>query len=157
MRLRSALQSQCKIAAARGATTTLQSLPAGRAQLFVAARHSGHGIQWLEATFGEAWQCRHAQVFTSSADQCRTSGQCQFLVGASRRSAAPGSRSVGAAEYGSSVFLLDREARAIGSRRSRPYRLALSGAGHRARPNPSIERTSYSWLRQLQAASHVKR
>jgi hypothetical protein len=24
-------------------------------------------------------------------------------------------------------------------------------------PNPSIERTSYSWLRQLQAASHVKR
>jgi hypothetical protein len=24
-------------------------------------------------------------------------------------------------------------------------------------PNPSIERTSYSWLRQLQAAAHVKR
>jgi hypothetical protein len=36
---------------------------------------------------------------------------------------------------------------------SGPFREELRGM----RPNPSIERTSYSWLSQLQAASHVKR
>jgi hypothetical protein len=150
MRLCSAPQSQCMAAAAG-----LQSLPASRAQVFVAACHSGHRSQWLEATFGKAWQCRHAQVLTAGADQCRTSGQCQFVVGAPRRSAAPGGQSVGAAGYGSSVFSFCHEAFAIGTRRSRSYRLALPGAGHRARPNPSIERT-LSGLRPP-SASHVKR
>jgi hypothetical protein len=75
------------------------------------------------------------------------------VVGASRRSAAPGGRSVGAAGYGSLV-LSRRRVGAIGSKRSGPYRLASSEARHGALPNPSIERTSPG---KPGAASHVKR
>jgi hypothetical protein len=77
------------------------------------------------------------------------------VVGAPRRSAAPGSQFVGAAEYGSSesclVVSLAPLAASAPSLIVRPVlRLAIP-----AMPNPSIERTSKG-LRPF-AASHVKR
>jgi hypothetical protein len=154
MRLRSAVQSQSMAAVARSVTANRKSSLARRSRAVVAACHCVHRRSSLEATLGKAGQCRPARVLAVNSSQCRTGGQCQFVVGASRRSAAPGGQAVGAAGYGSSAFSSCREARTIGNRRSTVYRLQSSGAGQRARPNPSIERTSPG---KPGLASHVKR
>ena len=102
---------------------------------------------------GQAGALRLASAVHRSLATSRSSGFCMSVVGAPRRSAAPGSQSVGAAGYGSSVLPLG-EAGAVGSKRPRPYRLAPSVACHRAMPNPSIERTCPG---KPGHASHVKR
>jgi hypothetical protein len=114
--------------------------------LFSAARCCTQG----ESPFGRAGLVCSAL----SRQQFARHAPSQFVVGASRRSAAPGSQFVGAAEYGSFYVSLCRQAGAIGSRWSRPYRLAPSVARHPAMPNPSIERTCPGKPGQ---ASHVKR
>jgi hypothetical protein len=83
----------------------------------------------------------------------RSFGFCKSVVGASRRSAAPGSQSVESRRHRRRAPC-QRWYAAANPGRSAPCRL-----GHRARsramPNPSIERTSQG-LRPC-AASHVKR
>jgi hypothetical protein len=84
----------------------------------------------------------------------RTASTSQFVVGASRRSAAPGSRFWGAARGGAELAHLPRpELRSTThSRAARPVSSVVLGS---APPNYSIERTSQG-LRPC-AASHVKR
>jgi hypothetical protein len=107
-----------------------------------------------KAARGQAGSLRMAGAAYRTRAISRSLGFFMSVVGASRRSAAPGGRSVGAAGYGS-LILSRRRVGAIGGKRSRPYRLASSEARHRALPNPSIERTAQG-LRP-RAASHVKR
>ena len=90
----------------------------------------------------------------------------QFVVGAPRRSAAPGSQSVGAAGYGSIVRTCCYSSPMLS--KGRPHVLQRKTSCPRARPNPSIERTrtgrpryarsSFSVPRGLPArTAHVKR
>ena len=90
----------------------------------------------------------------------------QFVVGAPRRSAAPGSQSVGAAGYGSIVSVCCYSSPMLSKARFPAYQ--CKAACPRVRPNPSIERTctgrpryarsSFSASRGLPVrAAHVKR
>ena len=80
----------------------------------------------------------------------------RFVVGALRRSAAPGSQFVGAAEYGSRVLSLRCYPAAMRAR-SECRALQHMVQPPCARPNHSIERTSSGKLRLPPAAAHVKR
>jgi hypothetical protein len=95
---------------------------------------------------------QHRSVARQARRQCLVCHQSQSVVGASRRLE---SQSVGAAGYGSLGPERCLRAGAVGTKKSRPYRLASSVARHRVMPNYSIERTSQG-LRPC-AASHVKR
>ena len=101
---------------------------------------------------------------------CGSGGGCylassQSVVGASRRSAAPGSQLVGAAEYGSSFLSLRSHGRSGGKVVGGFFMFAGSGPCQRLMPNPSIERTNNggSQLRAIASAqpplfaSHLKR
>ena len=83
--------------------------------------------------------------------QCPEGQESQSMVGASRRLE---SQVVGAAEYGSLGPALLPSTVAVGSKRSRLYRLAPTGAAQSVMPNPSIERTCPG---KPGHASHVKR
>ena len=86
--------------------------------------------------------------------------QCQAVVGASRRRAAPGSQSVkpknrpGSSGSESLRGLKNPVALSSSSARQNEGKLMST---NKHRPNPSIEGTSNIWLRQLSAAPHVKR
>jgi hypothetical protein len=94
---------------------------------------------------------QHRGISLQARRQCLVCHQSQSVVGASRRLE---SQSVGAAEYGSLGPARCLRAGAVGTKKSKPYRLASSVALHRAMPNYSIERTSPG---KPGAASHVKR
>jgi hypothetical protein len=99
------------------------------------------------------WQGRWVHSVLSSLRLVRHAPS-QFLVGASRRSAAPGSQYGGAAGYSSAgVARLLRPA-LRSTRLSRASRQASSVACGSAMPNPSIERTRPG---KPGRASHVKR
>ena len=101
---------------------------------------------------------------------CGAGGGCylassQGVVGASRRSAAPGSQFVGAAEDGSSFLSLRSHGRRGGKVAGGFFVFAGSGPCQRVMPNPSIERTNNGGS-QMRAfanaqpplfASHLKR
>jgi hypothetical protein len=97
---------------------------------------------------------QHRGITPQKRRQVLACRQSQSVVGAPRRSAAPGSRSLGAAEYGSLGPKRCREAGVIAGKKCRPYRLASSVAHQSAMPNPSIERTRPG---KPGRASHVKR
>jgi len=109
----------------------------GNALLF--AQHRGLALK--NAALVRAGSLRLACAGQRPLGITRSFGFCMSVVGASRRSAAPGGQAVGAAGYGSSRLSLCRGAVVIGGRRSRPYRLASPVARQRAMPNPSINRT----------------
>ena len=118
------------------------------------ARHGGFALR--NASYGQAGSLRLAGAFSRTRRPTRSSEVCMSVVGASRRSAAPGVQFIGAAGYyGSSGLVLCHGVGAVGGRSPRPYRSESSVARHRAMPNPSIERTSQG-LRPC-AASHLKR
>ena len=107
----------------------------------------------------------------SLSPRCRSQAEggyllCQFVVGAPRRSAAPGSQSVGAAGYDSIVRPCCYSSPMLS--KGWPHVLQRKAPCPRARPNPSIERTrtgrprytcsSFYVPRGLPArAAHVKR
>jgi hypothetical protein len=99
------------------------------------------------------WQGRWVHSVLSSLRLVRHAPS-QFAVGASRRSAAPGSQYWGAAGYGSAgvTCLLRPELRS--TMLSRGSRQARSVACRSVMPNPSIERTRPG---KPGRASHVKR
>ena len=115
------------------------------------AQHRGYALR--KAAHGQAGSLRMAGAVHRTVAPTRSFGFFLSVVGASRRSATPGSQLVGAAGYGSSVLLGGKHC-AVGSKRSRPYRLASSVARQPAMPNPSIERTCPG---KPGHASHVKR
>jgi hypothetical protein len=115
------------------------------------AQHRGSALR--NAAFGQAGTRRLAGAVHRTIATSRSFGFFMSVVGASRRSAAPGSQFVGAAGYGS-VVLLAVEVGAVGNTQARPYRPASSVACQRAMPNPSIERTRPG---KPGRASHVKR
>jgi hypothetical protein len=97
---------------------------------------------------------RQACPASAPTQHHRAASASQFEVGASRRSAAPGSRSWGAAKGGAELARLSRhELRSTTV--SRTARLVKPPVLRSAPPNYSIERTSQG-LRPC-AASHVKR
>jgi hypothetical protein len=78
---------------------------------------------------------------------CGVSGRCysassQGVVGASRRSAAPGCQSVGAAEYGRSFLSLRASGAVVVAKSGGVFAFAGSGPCQRVMPNPSINRTA---------------
>ena len=87
----------------------------------------------------------------------------QFVVGAPRRSAAPGSQSVGAAGYGSIVRPCCYSSPMLSKVQLRAHQRKASCLG--ARPNPSVERTANGGLHlfaperpvQPLSAAHLKR
>jgi hypothetical protein len=90
---------------------------------------------------------------------CGVSGGCrlsssQGVVGASRRSAAPGGQSVGAAEYGCSFLSLLAHTSVVLAKSGGVFAFAGSGPCQRVMPNPSIERTCPG---KPGHASHLKR
>jgi len=101
---------------------------------------------------------------------CGVGGGCclassQGVVGASRRSAAPGGQSVSAAEYGGSFLSLRASGAVAVAKSGGVFAFAGSGPCQRVMPNPSIERTNNGGS-QLRAfanvqpplfASHLKR
>ena len=116
------------------------------------ASHRGSALK--EATFGFSSSPWLAGAAHRSTCASRSSVFCMSVVGASRRSAAPGNHLVGAAGYGSSGSALRREVGVLGSKRARPYRLWPSVPAHRLMLNPSIERTCPG---KPGHASHIER
>jgi hypothetical protein len=95
----------------------------------------------------------HPSVCGVGAGCCLSSSQ--VVVGAPRRSAAPGGQSVGAAEYGGS-FLSLRACSAVVVAKSRGvFALAGSGPCQRVMPNPSINRTANGGSHSLASATTV--
>jgi hypothetical protein len=94
-----------------------------------------------------------ARPASAPTQRHRTAGASQFLVGAPRRSAAPGSRSWGAARGGAELARLSRP-ELLSTTRSRAARLVSTVVFGGAPLNSSIERTSPG---KPAAASHVKR
>jgi hypothetical protein len=101
---------------------------------------------------------------------CGVSGGCrlsssQGVVGASRRSAAPGGQSVGAAEYGCSFLSLRASSAVVVAKSGGVFAFAGSGPCQRVMPNPSIERTNnggsgftaFASAQPPLFASHLKR
>jgi hypothetical protein len=91
---------------------------------------------------------------------CGVGGGCclspsQGVVGASRRSAAPGGQSVGAAEYGGSVLSLRASSAVVVAKSGGVFALAGSGPCQRVMPNPSINRTANGGSHLLASATTV--
>jgi hypothetical protein len=99
------------------------------------------------------WQGRWVHSALSSLRLVRHAPS-RFVVGASRRSAAPGSQFGGAAGYGSAGVARLRRPELRSTMLSRVSRQASSVAFVGAMPNPSIERTRPG---KPGRASHVKR
>jgi hypothetical protein len=105
----------------------------------------------------------HPSVCGAGGGCCSASNQS--VVGASRRSAAPGGQSFGAAEYGCSFLSLRASSSVAVAKSGGIFAFAGSGPCQRVMPNPSIERTNNggSSLRAFASAqpplfaSHLKR
>jgi hypothetical protein len=103
-----------------------------------AARNGAHSL--LRFT-----TCSHvAGSFHPSV--CRAGGGCgsasnQVVVGASRRSAAPGGQSIGAAGYGCSSLSLRASTVVVVAKSGGFFVFTGSGPCQRVMPNPSINRT----------------
>jgi hypothetical protein len=97
-------------------------------------------VWWVRSTLSSPQLVRHAPG--------------RFMVGASRRSAAPGSQYRGTAEYGSAGLACLRGLEVRSAKLAPPYHLGNTETGPRAMPNYSIERTRPG---KPGRASHVKR
>ena len=79
----------------------------------------------------------------------------QFVVGAPRHSAAPGSQSIGAAGYGSILSSCCYSSPMLS--KAQLHELQLKASCPRARPNPSIERTRTGRPRYTASSFYVPR
>jgi hypothetical protein len=118
--------------------------PSKDAAFFQASAHRARSHLW------QVWLDRSVL----SSPQLVRHAPGQFMVGASRRSAAPGSQYGGAAEYGSAGLARLRDLEVRSAKLAPPYHLGNTEAAPRVMPNYSIERTSPG---KPGLASHVKR
>ena len=104
-----------------------------------------------------------AYVFSQSVVRASRGLSGQFVVGAPRHSAAPGSQSVGAAGYGSIVSVCCYSSPMLS--KLQPHATQRKASCPRARPNPSVERTANGGLHLFAperavpplSAAHLKR